>query len=217
VVDSGSGDGTREIAARCGARVIERTWAGYADQKNFAAANAANDWVFSVDADERPSIELANEILRWQRAGEPEVRAYSMPRRVWYLGVWIRHSGWYPDRKTRLYDRRHARWTGDHVHERLGVDGPAGAFRGDLLHFPYRTFEEHRETIDRYTRLAAEEARDRGRKFNPLRLILGPPLYFLKSFVLKAGLLDGRAGLRIAAMGARYVLIREFRILRRWK
>jgi glycosyltransferase involved in cell wall biosynthesis len=217
VVDCGSTDGTREIAAQCGARVLERTWTGYSDQKNFAAANASNDWVFSVDADERPSIELANEIVRWKvHSGEPAFRAYSMPRRVCYLGVWIRHSGWYPDAKTRLYDRRLARWTGGFVHERLDIEGRTGAFRADLLHFPYRTPQEHRETIDRYTRLAAAEAQNRGRGFNPARLIFGPPLYFLKTFVLRAGFLDGRAGLRIAVMGARYVLIREFRILRGW-
>lgn len=215
VVDSGSTDRTREVAAACGARVSMRDWTGYSDQKNHAAECASNDWVFSVDADERPGMELANEIRRWKAKGDPTAQAaFSMPRRVCYLGTWIRRSGWYPDRKTRLYDRRRARWMGDFVHEELSVEGGVGHFAGDLLHFPYRSLDEHHATIDRYTALAAAELRERGRRFNPLRLVLGPPLYFLKNFLLRGGLLDGVSGLRIAYMGARYVLIREFRMLR---
>jgi hypothetical protein len=169
--------------------------------------------VLSIDADERPSVELANQVVHWKHRS-PDGAAWSMPRRVRYLGRWIRHSGWYPDRKARLYDRRRARWRGDYVHEALIVDGRVREFDADLLHFPYRSLSEHYETIDRYTRLAADDAVRRGRRFNPLRLALSPPLYFLKSFLIRAGFLDGMAGLRIAWMGARYVLLREFRILR---
>lgn len=215
VVDSGSGDGTVEIAGAAGARVLERPWAGYSDQKNFAASRAAHDWILSIDADERPGIDLANEIRRWRRRGDTSsAAAYSMPRRVSYLGRWIRHSGWYPDRKVRLYDRTRASWKGDYVHETLSVDGPVGRLKGDLYHFPYRSLEEQRRAIDRYTALAAAELRDRGRRFNPFRALLGPPLHFLKAFVLRAGFLDGLSGLRIAWMGARYVWIRELRIIR---
>ena len=218
VVDSGSTDRTCEIALACGARVLTREWTGYSDQKNYAADQVTNDWVFSVDADERPGIQLSNEIIRWKSNLVPsEAVAWSMPRRVWYLGKWINHSGWYPDRKVRLYDRRRARWKGDWVHERLEVDGSVTRFDGDLLHFPYRSLEEHHGTIDRYTSLAAAQFQSQGRGFNPLRLFLGPPLYFIKSFLIRGGLLDGFAGLRIATMGARYIFIREFRILRRWK
>ncbi len=217
VVDSGSTDRTREVAAACGARVLTRRWSGYSDQKNHAAECASNDWVFSVDADERPAIELANEIRHWQANGDAAAQAAcSMPRRVCYLGKWVRHSGWYPDRKTRLYDRTKARWMGKYVHEELAVEGRIRHLEGDLLHFPYRSLDEHHATIDRYTALAADELRERGRRFNPLRLALGPPLYFLKNFFFRAGLLDGVSGLRIAYMGARYVLIREFRLFRRW-
>jgi glycosyltransferase involved in cell wall biosynthesis len=216
VVDSGSSDRTREVAAACGVRVLERDWTGYSDQKNHGAENASHDWVLSIDADERPSIELANEIRRWKdgSSNAPTAVAFSMPRRVSYLGSWIRHSGWYPDRKARLYDRRHARWKGDYVHEELSADGPVARFRGDLYHFPYRSIEEHHATIDRYTALAAEKLKNRGRRFNPLRLALGPPLYFFKAFLFRRGFLDGIPGLRIAYMGARYVFIREFRMIR---
>jgi hypothetical protein len=137
-----------------------------------------------------------------------------MPRRVFYLGQWINHSGWYPDRKIRLYDRRHCRFAGDFVHESVTVDGSIGKFSGDLLHFPYRDWSDHAARIDRYTALAAEAARSRGARGNILKLVLAPPLTFIKGFFFHAGFLDGWRGLAIAYMGARYVFTREFRILR---
>src|SRR5262249_29446528 len=104
VVDSDSTDRTREIAEQAGARGIRRNWKGYSDQKNFAAEQAQHDWILSVDADERVSIELADEIVKWKKSGTavPSAAAFSMPRLVFYLGRWIKHSGWYPDRKIRL-------------------------------------------------------------------------------------------------------------------
>jgi glycosyltransferase involved in cell wall biosynthesis len=212
VVDSGSTDRTCEIAERCGARVLVREWDGYSNQKNFAANHARHDWILSLDADERISIELANEIVQWKQSGDGA--ACSMPRRAFYFGAWIHHSGWYPDRKIRLYDRRYGRWTGDFVHEALEVNGPIVKFKGDLLHFPYQDWPDHVQRIDRYTRLAAQAARKAGRRGNILRLLFGPPLSFLRTFVVRAGFLDGWRGVLIAAAGARYVFLREFRILR---
>jgi glycosyltransferase involved in cell wall biosynthesis len=215
VIDAGSTDATREIARRCGARVIEHSWQGFSKQKNFAAEQARNDWILSIDADERLSIELADEIVSWKpSAGHT---AFSMPRRVFYLGRWINHSGWYPDRKIRLYDRRFCRWEGDYVHEWLKMDraaGLVGLFRGDLLHFPYRGWNDHVSRIGRYTELAARAARSNGLKGSPVRLLFAPPLTFIKTFLLRAGFLDGWRGLAIAYMGARYVFQKEFRILR---
>jgi len=212
VVDSGSTDKTREIAQRCGARVLVRDWDGYSNQKNFAAAQARHDWILSLDADERISIELANEIAQWKRSAQGA--GGSMPRRAFYFGAWIRHSGWYPDRKMRLYDRRRAQWTGDFVHEAMNVDGPVVAFKGDLLHFPYQDWPDHLSRIDRYTQLAAEAARKSGKRGNYLRLLFGPPLSFLRTFVIRAGFLDGWRGVLIAAAGARYIFLRELRTLR---
>src|SRR5678815_2696246 len=158
VVDSESTDRTREIAEQGGARVIVHSWEGFARQKNFGAEQASHDWILSIDADERPSIELANEIMEWKRLPE-QATAMSMPRRVMYLGAWIGRSGWYPDRKTRLFNRRSAQWQGDGVHESILVQGPVGQFRGDLLHYPCRNWADHLLRIDRYTRLAADAAR----------------------------------------------------------
>ena len=214
VVDSGSTDRTREIAERCGARVFVRNWDGYSKQKNFAAEQATHEWVLSLDADERVSIELANEIASWKPGDEA---ARSMPRRAFYLGSWIDHSGWYPDRKIRLYDRRRAKWVGDFVHEALHVEGTVVAFKEDLLHFPYRDWRDHMQRIDRYTRLAADAARASRKKGSVVRLILGPPLSFLQTLIVRAGFLDGWRGVVIAAAAARYVFLRQSRILRgRW-
>jgi glycosyltransferase involved in cell wall biosynthesis len=215
VVDSGSEDRTREIALEMGARVLARAWTGYADQKNFAARNARHDWILNVDADERPGVPLREEIVRWKLRGPPHgVTACSMPRLARYLGRWIRHSGWYPDRKVRLYDRRRSRFRGNFVHESVETDGAIARFENDLLHFPFRSVEEHHRRIEHYTSLAAREAESRGLRFSLFRLVLGPPAYFVRSFLFRAGFLDGRHGLRIAYMGARYVYLREVRISR---
>jgi glycosyltransferase involved in cell wall biosynthesis len=213
VVDSGSTDRTREIATACGARVITRAWEGYSRQKNFAAEQAQHDWILSIDADERISIELADEIAKAFSA-ESRWAALSMPRRAFYMGKWIRHSGWYPDRKVRLYDRRRCCWEGDYVHEGLKVDGPVERVQGDLLHFPYRDWKDHVRRVEKYTELAAEAARSAGRRGSFVRLVLAPPVTFLKGFLFHAGFLDGWRGLVIAYMAARYVFLRESRILR---
>ena len=213
VIDSESTDRTREIASQSGARVIVHAWEGFARQKNFGAEQANHDWILSIDADERPSIELANEIVDWKRRPR-ESAARSMPRRVSYFGAWINHSGWYPDRKIRLFDRRVAKWRGDSVHESLDANGPVAQFHGDLLHFPYRNWTDHLERIDRYTQIASDAARQTGRRGNPLMLVAGPPVSFLRTFVIRLGFMDGWRGALIAYAGARYVFLRELRILR---
>jgi glycosyltransferase involved in cell wall biosynthesis len=218
VVDSGSTDRTREIASSRGARVIARPWEGYSRQKNFAAAQASHNWILSIDADERLSIELADEIVKWKK--EPGLdgvaRACSMARRAFYLGKWINHSGWYPDRKVRLYDRRHCQWEGT-IHEDLTIDGNLLELRGDLLHFPFSNWEHQKRTIDEYATLAAKEARPRDVPGNLFKLVFGPPLVFIKSFFFRLGFLDGWRGVVIAYAGGRYVFLRALRILRSWK
>jgi glycosyltransferase involved in cell wall biosynthesis len=198
--------------------VITHPWEGYSRQKNFAAAQASHDWILSIDADERLSMELADEIAQWKRNPERDIPAlaFSMARRAFYLGKWINHSGWYPDRKVRLYDRRHCRWEGT-VHEDLAIHGDLLELHGDLLHFPFTNWEHQKTKIDEYTKLAAKNARSRDIPRNAFSLIFGPPLIFVKNFVLRAGFLDGWRGGVIAYAGARYVFLRSLRILRSWK
>jgi glycosyltransferase involved in cell wall biosynthesis len=204
VVDSGSTDRTVELARGFGARVVERAWPGYANQKNFAAAQASHDWILALDADEALSEELQTELRALQQQGA-RFDAYSCPRLAQYRGRWIRHSGWYPDRKVRLYDRRKARWVGDYVHESVRVEGSLGALQGDLLHYTCATFSRHIDSVNRYTTLAAQEMTARGRGVSLARLLAAPPWAFARSYLLQRGFLDGRDGFLIAAMAAFYV------------
>ena len=124
IVDSFSSDATVEIAQKYTPLVFQRRWTNYSDQKNFANSKASFPWILSLDADERLSPQLHEEILRLKET-EPDADAFSMPRRVFYLGKWIRHTVWYPDRKIRIFRRENARWEGEYVHERLEVGSPS--------------------------------------------------------------------------------------------
>lgn len=203
VVDSGSTDRTVEIAEKLGARVIESPWLGFAAQKNFAADKASHDWILSLDADESLSEALEGEIWQIKKKG-PQSDAYTMPRLAQYLGKWIRHSGWYPDRKVRLYDRRRARWVGDFVHESVRVEGRVGHLQANILHFTCSSLSEHLKTMDRYTTLAAQQALAQGERIRFSKLILNPPWTFFRTYVLQRGFLDGVEGLAIANMAALY-------------
>ena len=204
VVDSGSNDRTVEIAREYGARVIERPFSGYADQKNFAAGVARHDWILSLDADEALSDKLEAEVRELKRSG-PRADAYQAPRLAEYLGKWIRYSGWYPDPKVRLYNRKKARWVGEYVHEAVEVDGRLGILKGDLLHFTCRSFSEHLATIDRYTTLAAKEIIAGGKRVGVGHLVVSPLWTFLRTYIIKRGFLDGMEGWIIAQMAAFYV------------
>jgi len=216
VVDSGSTDRTREIAEQKGARVMTHPWEGYSRQKNFAAAQAGFDWILSLDADEVLTPELAAELREIKErespgseSGRDAAAGFRMPRLAFYRGRWIRHCGWYPDHKLRLYDRRRARWVGDYVHERVQADGPVRTLRGDLHHFTCDSLDEHRRATDRYTTLAAQEAyARRNRCVLPRALamtIAGPPWKFIETYFFRQGFRDGPAGLVIAWMAACYV------------
>ncbi len=207
VVDSGSTDRTVEIAAKLGARVIESPWRGYAAQKNLAAEHARYDWILSIDADEALSEALEAEIWQLKKTG-PAYDAYTVPRLAQYLGRWILHSGWYPDRKVRLYDRRKGRWVGDLVHERVETTGRIGHLQSNLLHFTCSSLSEHLKSLDRYTTLAAQEIVARGQKVGWRHLILAPAWTFLRTYILQRGFLDGFEGLTIAHMAAVYTYLK---------
>ncbi len=203
MVDSGSTDRTCEIARELGARVVEEPWRGYAAQKNFAARCAAYDWILSLDADEEVTPELAAGIIAVKTA-DPVVAGYDMPRLAQYLGRWIRHSGWYPDRKVRLYNRRRGSWAGDYVHESVRLDGAAGHLNGDLLHYTCQSLSEHFRTLDRYTTLAAQELVARKKNVPAWRLAVDPAWTFIRTYFIQCGFLDGPQGFTIARMAALY-------------
>ena len=203
VLDSGSNDRTPQIAEKLGARVVEASWHGYAAQKNIAAELAANDWILALDADESLSEALEAEIWQIKKAG-PKFDGYTMPRLAQYLGRWILHSGWYPDRKVRLFDRTKAKWVGEFVHESVVVHGSVGHLESNLLHFTCESLSEHLRTMDSYTTLAAQEIATRRIPVSLTRLLLDPPWTFLRTYFLKRGFLDGLEGLAIAYMAAFY-------------
>src|SRR5579883_3227811 len=182
ILDSGSVDRTVELAQKLGARVIEAGWRGYAGQKNWAAEQATHDWILSLDADEALSEALEAEIWNLKKKG-PQADAYTMPRLAQYLGRWIFHSGWYPDRKVRLFDRRRAQWQGEFVHESVKVHGTIGHLQANLLHFTCSSLSEHLKTMDSYTTLAAEQLLATGQTVTWKRLLLEPPWTFFRTFV----------------------------------
>jgi glycosyltransferase involved in cell wall biosynthesis len=207
IVDSGSIDRTVELAQNLGVRVIEAGWLGYAAQKNWAAEQAANDWILSLDADEALSEALEAEIWNLKKTG-PRHDAYTMPRLARYLGRWILHSGWYPDRKVRLYHRAKAKWVGEFVHESVQANGRVGHLQSNILHFTCDSLSEHLKTLDRYTTLAAQEIASRRMKPPMYRLILDPAWTFLRTYVVQRGFLDGHEGLVIAYMAAFYTFLK---------
>lgn len=217
VVDSESTDITVRIAERHGARIFLRKWTNYADQKNFGNEQAAGPWILSLDADERVSPELRRELLALKTAPEAGYAAFSMPRQVYYLGRWIRHSGWYPDRRPRLFLRGRARWEGDFVHEALVIDGPAGRLDGPLHHFTYASIADHAARINRFSGLGAQKLYARGTKGRLIHLALLPPARFLKSYVLRLGFMDGYPGLVIAALNGYAIFLRYAKLREIWK
>lgn len=206
VVDSGSTDGTPDLARRHTERVIIHEWPGYAAQKNYAAAQARHDWILSLDADERATPALADAVSA--AVAGPVHAAYSMPRVTWHLGRWIRTTDWYPDYQVRLYDRRRAEWTGRYVHESVRVAGTVGRLRGELQHLAYRDIADHLATIDRYSTYAARQMREDGKRACARHLAGHPPLAFLRNYILRGGFHDGVPGLVISALNAYYVFLK---------
>jgi glycosyltransferase involved in cell wall biosynthesis len=211
VVDSHSTDDTVAIARRYATRVEVRDWPGYSAQKNYAADIASNDWILSLDADERVTPALAAEITALlERA--PRASGYRIPRVSYYLGRWIRTTDWYPDQQLRLYDRRQGRWNGRRVHESVALPGLCGRMQHELQHFPYRDISHHLATIDRYTTLAAEQWHAEGRRVGPLALAVHAAAAFLRNYVLRRGFRDGVPGLLISILNSYYVFLKHAKL-----
>ncbi len=206
VVDSHSTDETVAIARRRATRVDVRDWPGYGAQKNYAAEAAANDWILSIDADERVTPDLADEI-RAVLAG-PAASGYRIPRVTYYLGRWIRSTDWYPDYQLRLYDRRAGRWNGRRVHESVDLTGMPGQLRHDLQHFAYRNISHHLATIDRYTTMAAEQWLAEGRRTTVVSALVHAKLAFLRNYVVRGGVRDGGPGFVVSVLNSYYVFLK---------
>lgn len=199
VVDSGSTDATVELARDAGARVFVEPWKGFGAQKNAAIDHAEGDWVFSLDADEEVTPELRREIEALLE-GEPESAAYRVPRLNHFLGRPLRHGGYWPDPKLRLFRRGAARFEERPVHETMQTAGPVGTLRGHLVHNCYPTLEDYVEHMNRYSTAGARMLVERGRAGRSWmwlvwNAVLNPAATFVYNYVFRMGFLDGRAGL----------------------
>lgn len=216
VVDARSSDRTAAIARERGAVVLEERWAGYGHARNVAIDRATGEWIFVADADERVPPELAGEIRSIAasgRSGGPD--AFEVARRAYFLGRRIRHCGWYPGYVARLFRNGRARYDSSRVHERLEFTGPAGRLSNDLDHFTDDNLFHYLAKFDRYTGLAAEDLRGRGRGFSVADLVLKPPFQFFRMYVLRLGVLDGVHGLLLSLLSSAYVFVKYAKLWER--
>jgi glycosyltransferase involved in cell wall biosynthesis len=216
VVDSFSTDKTVKLTKKYTNKVFQRKWTDYTDQKNYANARTSFPWILSLDADERISPELREEILEIKKE-EPECDGFSIPRQVYYLGKWIRHSGWYPDRKLRLFRKERARWEGEYVHERLVIEGKIQKLSGSIHHFTYRNISEHLDRINKFSELGAQKLYAKGKKCRWHHLVFMPFFRFVKSFFWRAGFLDGYPGFIVSVLNSYSIFLRYAKLREIWK
>ena len=204
IVDSHSTDGTRDLAEALGAKVIERDWPGFGPQKAFGVQAAAHDWILAIDADERISPVLRKDILACRAQGFAGFQGYRLTRISKYLGRWIRHGSWYPDRVLRLFDRRAGTYNQSMVHEKVELQGEVGQLQGHLLHLPYRDMQQHLSKVVSYTDQMAHKANKKGDRAAWYQLLLNPAWRFFKFYILQGAWKDGRHGFLLACITAQY-------------
>ncbi|TFG77294.1 MAG: glycosyltransferase family 2 protein [Chrysiogenales bacterium] len=213
VVDSYSTDRTPEIARQARATFYQNRFEDYGQQKNIAMQKASHDWILNLDADERVSPELKRSISDLKEGNIPiKASAYAIKRKTYYLGRWIRHSGWYPDRKIRLFKKNAATWQG-RIHESLKVTGVVASLPGEILHFTYRDIGDHIRRLERYSTFLSEEIISQKKKCLILRLLVLPPVTFLRHYFWRLGFLDGFAGLVIASVSSWGTAMKYFKAI----
>jgi glycosyltransferase involved in cell wall biosynthesis len=216
IIDSFSTDRTPEICHQFGANYVAHVWEGYSASKNYGNSLARFQWILSLDADEVLSDELIQQIKSFK--SHPSGDAYSMNRLTNYLGKWIRHGGWYPDVKVRLWRKDQAFWLGD-VHEQLILNDDLHVhhLKGDLLHYSIPSLSVHRKQIHKYSDIWAESSFRSGKMSSVLSLIFKPLARFLSTYLIKLGVLDGKEGFLIAVMSAYSVFLRHSKLRYRWR
>lgn len=218
VVDSYSSDKTVEICQQYGARVIQHHFEGHIEQKNYALQQATFNYVLSLDADEALSDELRAEIVRVKQ--EWNYDSYEMNRLTNYCGTWIRHCGWYPDKKIRLFDRRKGKWSGINPHDKFILIDPTatkGFLRGDILHYSYYTISDHIRQFDYFTEISASMLYQQGKKSSLVNILFSPWIRFLRDFFIKAGFLDGYYGFVICLNSSYAVFVKYCKLRELWK
>ncbi|MBA3648535.1 MAG: glycosyltransferase family 2 protein [Chitinophagales bacterium] len=213
VIDAFSTDQTKAISETLGARVIEHRWEGYAASRNFGSDQAHNDWIVYIDADEELTDELKQSILSIKT--NPFTLFYRCKILINYCGKWIRHSGWYPGIKIRMFDRRTARWKGN-VHEKIEINDENARIEllyGNVLHYAYSSIEEHKKKNERYSALMAIELFNQGKKISSFSIKLRQWFTFIRSYILKLGFLDGYYGYKISQLSGEYTRMKYEKLL----
>ncbi len=205
VVDSFSTDDTKTICLKHNCSFFERKFIDYSDAKNYGNDQTSGDWILSMDADEELSETLRASILEVKAS--PEEVTYLFNRLTNYCGSWIKHCGWYPDAKTRLWRKGTAKWEGT-IHEKLVSETPIKSIKGDILHYSYPSITFHLSKINHFTDFMAKEMLEKGKKGSLVKLIVSPPFKFIKKYVFQLGFLDGYAGFIVSTMAAYYVFVK---------
>ena len=218
IVDSLSTDKTVEIAKQYPkVKTYSQKWLGYIEQKNYANSLTSYNTILSIDADELLSKELKESIKEIKKLEEDSFKVYEVSRLTNYCGSWIKHCGWYPDKKIRIFNKRSVKWQGELVHETLFLPENTQiiTLKGDLLHYSYKSSTSHIERINKYSSLTAKEAFNRGKKSSIFDIWFRPKWRFFRDYVIKAGFLDGYAGYQVCKMSAyitfaKYIKLREY-------
>ena len=215
VVDAQSTDRTVEVARRFTDDVVVTAWKGYVAAKNTALGRTAHDWVLWLDADERAMPGLEEEVRRIVLGAKGGPVAYSIARRAYFLGTWIRHCGWYPGRVVRFFRKSRASFAASHVHERLVVEGETGRLATDVVHYTDENLYHYFAKLNRYTSLAAADLVERGRIGTVRDLLIRPPFLFFKMYFLQKGFLDGMPGLMLSIASSAYVFTKYAKLYER--
>lgn len=209
VVDSGSSDNTVAICREFTDRIYEHSWPGFKEQFSYALSLTQKEWAFSLDADEVASPELLENIRRLFAGGVPkDINGYYISRMTNYMGRWIRHGAWYPDYKLRLFRKEASRYEGQDPHPRVEASGKTGRIEGKILHYTMKNFSDHLRRLDSYTDIYAQHQVEASAAFRVVDILFRPPAKFLKSYIFKAGFLDGMPGFVIAVTSAFTIFVR---------
>jgi len=196
VIDGFSEDKTPEIARKYTDKIFQNKWGGFSDQREFALIKCSNEWIFSLDADERCSPELAEELRSIVSSHSNTYTGFKIPRKSFFLGKWVRHSGWYPNYQLRFFRKRNIKVSGRLVHEKYELDGETGYLKNDLLHYTVQSINEYVSRVNHYSSLQALE-KAKNRKVSFINLFLRPSLAFIQGYFFKGGFLDGITGLMV--------------------
>ncbi|MBI2259138.1 MAG: glycosyltransferase family 2 protein [Flavobacteriia bacterium] len=218
VVDSFSKDKTKEICEKYKVKFIEHSFEGHIEQKNWAITQATFPHVLSLDADEALDETLKNEILKVKKNWN--ANAYSMNRLTNYCGKWVKHCGWYPDTKLRLWDSRKGKWGGDNPHDKFELYDSSDKtihLKGDILHYSYYTRQDHYKQVEYFTTILSNAQFKRGKKATLIITVFSPIIKFIKDYFIKLGFLDGATGFTICRISAYATYLKYKKLSKLWK